>query len=333
MKLINKNNNIQECEIPCEIGENEKCAKCDEINNICSKCNEGYYLKDDENKKCEKCSVDNCKICDRTNTCFSCNFGYKLLNGKCEINYSFKAIYKSDKKDEYVKLISISSSYIKEMIIDGKNHIPCDSYTFSSPKNHTIYFLMNTIVLFGTFIECKNMISISFTSLYNTENVTNMNSLFYGCTSLESVDITNFNTKNVIYMNFMFYNCTSLRMINVSNFITSKVKYMHYMFSLCSSLTILDISSFNTENVEDMRYMFDNCNNLKSINVSKFDISKVKYMDYMFRKCTSLTSLDLSNFIFSNVDNMYGMFCGLSFMPKNFNCDDEDKCKYIYSCI
>ena len=37
-------------------------------------------------------------------------------------------------------------------------------------------------------------------------------------------------------MKFMFYECTSLKELNLSNFNTSEVNDMYYMFSKCSSL-------------------------------------------------------------------------------------------------
>ena len=74
---IYKNNKIAKCEIPCEIGRNEKCLECDQNNNICSSCNEGYYLpEDDEIKKtCKKCSIENCTKCEgdlSDDICISC---------------------------------------------------------------------------------------------------------------------------------------------------------------------------------------------------------------------------------------------------------------------
>ena len=42
----------------------------------------------------------------------------------------------------------------------------------------------------------------------------------------------------------MFYGCSSLESINLSNFDTHKVKTMDYMFAYCSSLIDLDIYGF-----------------------------------------------------------------------------------------
>ena len=49
----------------------------------------------------------------------------------------------------------------------------------------------------------------------NTENICNMEYMFYGCYSLKYLNISNFSTKNVINMNSMFSGCTSLVKKNI----------------------------------------------------------------------------------------------------------------------
>ena len=58
----------------------------------------------------------------------------------------------------------------------------------------------------------------------------------------------------------MFSKCSSLTSLNLSNFKTNKVTNMSYMFSKCSSLTILNLSNFNTNNITDMSEMFSGIN-------------------------------------------------------------------------
>ena len=50
-------------------------------------------------------------------------------------------------------------------------------------------------------------------------------------------------------MSFMFYNCSSLKGLNLSNFNTNNVDNMSNMFYGCSSLKELNASNFNTNNV------------------------------------------------------------------------------------
>ena len=64
-------------------------------------------------------------------------------------------------------------------------------------------------------------------------------------------------------MSFMFYKCSSLTSLNLSNFNTNNVKDMMYMFYYCSSLTSLNLSNFNTNNVNNMFRMFYGMNREK----------------------------------------------------------------------
>ncbi len=54
-------------------------------------------------------------------------------------------------------------------------------------------------------------------------------------------------------MSCMFSNCTSLMTLNLSNFNTFNTINMEEMFQKCSSLTELDLSSFNTTNLSSYR--------------------------------------------------------------------------------
>ena len=126
-------------------------------------------------------------------------------------------------------------------------------------------------------------------------NMTTMENMFRDCSSLTSIDFSNFDTSKVTNMNSMFDSCSSLTSLDLSNINTSNVITMDSMFFECTSLTSLDLSNFDTSKVTNMSAMFYNCNKLTTLDLSNFDTSKVTYMNYMFYSCTSLTSLDLSN--------------------------------------
>ena len=157
------------------------------------------------------------------------------------------------------------------------------------------------------FQECRNLTSISGISNLHTDNVTDMNRMFYGCSSLTSLDVSSFNTVNVTNMSFMFFACSGLTSLDLSSFNTVNVTDMTYMFYGCSSLTSLDVSSFNTANVTNMRSMFESCSSLTSLEVNGFNTANVNYMGGMFLDCSSLTSLDLSGFNTANVTEMNSM--------------------------
>ena len=58
------------------------------------------------------------------------------------------------------------------------------------------------------------------------KNITKTNCMFMWCSSLNSIDLSNFNSNNVINMASMFSGCSSLTKINLSNFNTNNVKNM-----------------------------------------------------------------------------------------------------------
>ncbi|MDE5587030.1 MAG: DUF285 domain-containing protein, partial [Bacilli bacterium] len=70
------------------------------------------------------------------------------------------------------------------------------------------------------------------------------NYLFSNFSKLETIEnLTYLDTSRVGNMEFMFRGCSSLKSLDLSNFNTAKVRYMGYMFSGCKSLTELDFTS------------------------------------------------------------------------------------------
>ena len=112
------------------------------------------------------------------------------------------------------------------------------------------------------FGECYKLKAIEGIEYLNTENVTDMSSMFQSCSHSYPLDLTSFNTANVTDMSSMFKYC---------------------------DITSLDLTSFNTANVTDMSSMFEHCRNLKSIFVSdKFVTGQITNGDNMFNDCENL---------------------------------------------
>ena len=102
----------------------------------------------------------------------------------------------------------------------------------------------------------------------DTSNVNSMYSMFENCSSLTSLDLSNFNTSNVTNMYSLFYGCSLLTSLDLSSFDTSNVTNMRYMFGSCSALTSLNLSNWNTSNVTDMTSMFAGCSKLKDVYIT-----------------------------------------------------------------
>ena len=133
---------------------------------------------------------------------------------------------------------------IKKVVFDA-------SFANASPTN-----------CYAWFQDCLGLTDIEGIEYLNTENVTDMSSMFDHCSHSDPLDLTSFNTANVTDMSSMFKYC---------------------------DITSLDLTSFNTANVTDMSSMFEHCRNLKSIFVSdKFVTNQITNGDKMFNDCTNL---------------------------------------------
>ena len=141
------------------------------------------------------------------------------------------------------------------------------------------------------FRNMTNLTTITGIEYLNTSEVINMNSMFDGCSSLTSLDLSHFNTQNVQEMVGMFYDCSNLESLDLRSFNTANVTGMVSMFKGCSSLKSLDVSSFNTQNVWGINVMFDGCSSLKSLDLSSFNTENVTNMAWMFYGCSSLTTI------------------------------------------
>ena len=183
------------------------------------------------------------------------------------------------------------------------------------------------------FYMCTSLTEIEGIENLNTEEVTNMGSMFSGCYDLTQLDLSNFDTQNVENMSDMFVSCLDLKSLNVSNFDTQKVKDMNDMFYHCPSLTSLDVSNFDTQNVEDMSYMFSSCEGLTSLDLSNFDTQKVTDMSDMFWDSSALTTIYVSDkFVTTKVSSGAKMFQGCTNLKGFIDyISNKDKDNYKYA--
>ena len=87
------------------------------------------------------------------------------------------------------------------------------------------------------FNYCLNLSNIYGIENLCTDNVTDMGSMFYGCSSLTSLDVSKFNTANVSDIYQMFYDCSSLATIYCNaDWRTMTVTDSDNMFTGCTNL-------------------------------------------------------------------------------------------------
>ena len=112
--------------------------------------------------------------------------------------------------------------------------------------------------------KCQGSTATSFDNVISfgdTSDVTDMSSVFRGCSWLTSIPLLD--TSNVTNMSSVFRGCS--RLTSVPLFDTSNVTDMSYMFRECSKLT--SVPSFDTSNVTDMNNIFSYCSGLEAIHI------------------------------------------------------------------
>ena len=123
--------------------------------------------------------------------------------------------------------------------------------------------------------------------------------MFMDCSSLESIDLSNFKPNYLGSMYGMFEGCSSLRSLDLSGFNmenTEEIDDYSRMFYLCSSLTSLDLSSFEFSFAMDVSSMFEGCSSLESVSFGDMPQYTNSYMimNSMFKDCINLKSVDFS---------------------------------------
>ena len=176
------------------------------------------------------------------------------------------------------------------------------------------------------FDHCSNLSVIEGIENLNVSNVTDMNSMFNGCSSLTSLNLSTFVTEKVSNMRNLFNGCSNLTSLNVNNFNTSNVIATIQMFLGCSSLETLDLSSFNTGKVSNMSEMFRGCSSLKTIYVgSEWSTSGIKSDGYgsgVFSDCTNLVGGAGTTYNYNHVDYTYAHIDGGTSNPGYFTAKD-----------
>ena len=115
-------------------------------------------------------------------------------------------------------------------------------------------------------------------------------SMFNDMRNLSSIEgLEYLNTKKVTTTRYMFAGCSSLTSLNLSNFNTSKANQLWCMFQGCSSLTTLDLTNFDMTNVTDVDNLFDGCSSLKTIFCNDdWSDNSFEYSGNIFSNCYSL---------------------------------------------
>ena len=270
----------------------------------------------------------------------------KFIQPDNNLNYII-AVYNITKNDlddkiQFINCNNDNKNEIEnscEMFLNGMKIDFSFDYKFEKEGEYTLKIIFNKPIknMSNLFYECTTLIYIDLTN-FITNLSNNMKCMFYKCTQLNNIDLLNFNTSNVTDMSYMFYNCSSLFLLDLTKFNINKVTDINHMFSNCSLLNSLDLSNFNTSNVINMSHLFSYCSSIQKLDLSNFKTEKVTNMSNMFSECELLNEVNLSSFNTNNVIFMNHMFSSCSSLInvdlKQFNTSNVINMKEMFSnCI
>jgi surface protein len=169
-----------------------------------------------------------------------------------------------------------------------------------------------------SFSDKTGLVGVSY---LDTSNLTNMQSMFYGCSSLTVVDLSGWDTTNVTTIETMFAYCSNLlTVVGLNDLDVSNVENMGGLFSDCSNITEINVSDWDVSKVTNFGAVFRRCPKLAIIDVSKWNTSSGVIMSGIFTNDSSLIELDLSNWDMSHADSVSQMFYGCSALMKLKMC-------------
>ena len=196
------------------------------------------------------------------------------------------------------------------------------------------FSLISVVNASSMFQDCINLKEIKFNNNTITNNLEDMNSMFYGCNSLEYINANIFKVNKVTNLSYTFANCNNLKELNLSNFIIENVKELSGTFMNCLSLETIDLTHYDTSKVTKMENMFNNCRSLKKLDISNFNLENVINLESMFQDCIDLTEIIFNNDTrTNNLEYMNSMFLNcysLNSINTQIFKDDKNLIHYIY---
>ena len=189
---------------------------------------------------------------------------YIIIYYKNDIIYEKGFAFNNKEFNEYrndIKFINIENKTISSFhYLEIKSGSKIEINLLPSAKSLAHFFDSNYDV------NMMNVVSIDFT-YFDSSLITDINSLFKDCNSLETIIFSNFNTSLVNNMTEMFSGCSNLKEIDLSNFDISNVIDMHNMFYGCTKLELIDLYNIKMNKLITAHNMFKNLYNIKYIDL------------------------------------------------------------------
>ncbi len=189
----------------------------------------------------------------------------------------------------------------REVSAAGVYQWPSESFTFTLPSNAID---MERYVMQSAFYNCTTLISVDLSSLTAASGRYCLSHAFEDCHALTSADlsslITTVGTDTGAYcMQYIFYNCWDLTSVNLGSLTTVGDHGLSNAFYGCRSLTTVgsnsaasvNLGSLTTVGSNGFSVAFRGCTSLTSAEFSSLTTVGSSSFSSAFRGCSHLTSL------------------------------------------
>lgn len=218
--------------------------------------------------------------------------------------------------------VEVSGTYTYDLSLDQDSSILLyrngTEITITNMKNEKFKANENMATFFK---GLSNLTVIENLDYIDMSTCTNMNSMFFGCSKLESIDASSFDVSNVTNMAGTFDtmgSCVSLG--DLSNWNVSNVTTFQRMFNGALKLREYgDVGKWRISNkCTNIANMFSNCSYTvgklnssfftSTLDLRNWDVSNITDMSGAFRNASNLETIDISTWNCQNVTNMSSMF-------------------------
>ena len=113
---------------------------------------------------------------------------------------------------------------------EAVTRISFDASFAAARPNSTAYWFYYMVNLTSNYIDFTNL---------NTSSTKSMKYMFYGCQSIQNLDLSGWNVSKVTNMSNMFYGCSNLNKIKLIGWNVTRLQYASSMFAGCKKLTYI----------------------------------------------------------------------------------------------
>lgn len=180
-------------------------------------------------------------------------------------------------------------SNISYMLVDNVEVTPVMKYTFNSTGEHTVKITTKTMQ--SLFYGCSSLTSVDFSECNGSIYKDTFQSTFYNCGNLTSIEWGECVFPNITSLNGTFQGCRTLTYVNLSPFKGAPITIMSNAFNGCRSLTSIEWGECTFPNAPRLISTFINCVKLTSIDLSPFKDASMTDLTNAFNGCVALHTI------------------------------------------